>query len=106
MILIPTIVPYLCVSIHSYSPYLSLPLLLLFLLLFLLLLLPLPSSSSSSSHTHTQLTFTITGEQMQLYTTKWEIPPGVMGVAVGGQQPGQKTQAPSNTLEGSFTIQG
>ena len=81
-----TIVPYFCVSIHPYSPYLS------FLLLLLL--------------THTQLTFTITGEQMQLYTTKWEIPPGVMGVAVGGQQPGQKTQAPSNTLEGSFTIQG
>jgi len=43
---------------------------------------------------------------MQLYTTKWEILPGKMDVSVGGQQPGQKTQAPSNVLMGSFTIMG
>ena len=51
-----------------------------------------------------KLSFEITGEQMQVWTTKWVIPPGEMKVTVGGQQPDQKTKAPSNILEGSFTI--
>ena len=41
-----------------------------------------------------------------LYGTKWYIPTIEYKVYVGGQQPNQKTVAPSNVLEGSFMVQG
>ena len=50
--------------------------------------------------------FTITLEQMMLFDTKWYIPTTEYQVFVGGQQPNQKTAAPSNILNGSFTVQG
>ena len=49
--------------------------------------------------------FTITSEQMMLYDTKWYIPTTDYKIFVGGQQPNQKTSAPSNVLEGYFTVQ-
>ena len=52
------------------------------------------------------LKFVITSEQRQLYTETWEVVPGTMQVWVGGQQPMQKTRAPSNILQSSFTIRG
>ncbi len=53
-----------------------------------------------------QVMFTITSEQMMLFDTKWYIPTSEYKVFVGGQQPNQKTAAPSNVLDGSFTVQG
>lgn len=52
-----------------------------------------------------KLQFTITAEQMQVWTTKWEIPSGEMSVYVGGQQPDQTKEVPSNILKGSFKIE-
>ena len=49
--------------------------------------------------------FTITSEQMMLFDTKWYIPTTEYQVFVGGQQPNQKTAAPSNVLNGSFMVQ-
>ena len=51
-----------------------------------------------------QVMFTITSEQMMLYDTKWYIPTTEYKVYVGGQQPNQKTVAPSNVLDGSFIV--
>ena len=42
---------------------------------------------------------------MMLYDTKWYVPTTEYKVFVGGQQPGQQTSAPSNVLDGSFTVQ-
>ena len=42
---------------------------------------------------------------MMLYDTKWYVPTTEYKVCVGGQQPNQQTSAPSNVLEGSFTVQ-
>ena len=42
---------------------------------------------------------------MMLYDSKWYIPITDYKVFVGGQQPNQKTIAPSNVLEGYFTVQ-
>ena len=50
------------------------------------------------------LKFVITSKQLQLYTERWEVVPGVMQVYVGGQQPMQKNSAPSNVLKSTFTI--
>lgn len=52
------------------------------------------------------LKFVITSEQRRLYTERWEVVPGMMQVCVGGQQPMQKTRAPSNILQSSFTVRG
>ena len=55
-----------------------------------------------------QLTFEITSEEMMLYDTKdtkWYVPTTEYKVFVGGQQPNQQTSAPSNILDGSFTVQ-
>ena len=49
--------------------------------------------------------FTITSEEMMLYDKKWYILTTEYKVYVGGQQPNQETAAPSNVLDGSFTIQ-
>jgi hypothetical protein len=49
--------------------------------------------------------FTITSEQMMVYDTKWYVPASEYKVFAGGQQPNQKTSAPSNVVEGSFTVQ-
>ena len=53
----------------------------------------------------TQVSFVVTAEQMMLYDTKWYIPTTEYKVYVGGQQPNQQTTAPSNILDGSFTVQ-
>ena len=42
---------------------------------------------------------------MMLYDTKWYVPTTEYMVFVGGQQPDQQTSAPSNVLDGSFTVQ-
>ena len=61
---------------------------------------------SEPSMFHTlQVVFTVTSEQMMLYDTKWYVPTTEYKVFVGGQQPDQQTCAPSNVLDGSFTIQ-
>ena len=52
------------------------------------------------------LKFVITSEQRRLYTERWEVVPGMMQVWAGGQQPMQKTRAPSNILQSSFTVRG
>ena len=52
-----------------------------------------------------QVSFIVTAEQMMLYDTKWYIPTTEYKVYVGGQQPNQQTTAPSNVLDGSFTVQ-
>ena len=54
---------------------------------------------------YSQVSFIVTAEQMMLYDTKWYIPTTEYKVYVGGQQPNQQTTAPSNVLEGSFTVQ-
>ena len=54
---------------------------------------------------YTQVTFTVTSEEMMVYDTKWYVPTTEYKVYVGGQQPNQQTTAPSNVLDGSFTVQ-
>jgi hypothetical protein len=51
-----------------------------------------------------QLNFTITSEQMMLYDTQWYVPISEYKVFAGGQQPNQKTSAPSNVIESSFRV--
>jgi hypothetical protein len=51
------------------------------------------------------VSFIVTAEQMMLYDTKWYIPTTEYKVFVGGQQPNQQTNAPSNVLDGSFNVQ-
>jgi hypothetical protein len=48
--------------------------------------------------------FTVTAEQMMLFDTKWYVPTTEYEVFAGGQQPNQMISAPSNVLEGSFTV--
>jgi beta-glucosidase len=50
------------------------------------------------------LQFTVTGREMQLWTTKWEVLSGTMEVSVGGQQPNQVTMVPSNILTSAFLV--
>ena len=53
--------------------------------------------------------FTIVPRQMSVYDSNVStlvLEPGVFLVYVGGQQPGQSTAAPSNVLQGSFTLSG
>ena len=52
-----------------------------------------------------QVSFTITSGEMMLYDTKWYVPTTEYKVYVGGQQPNQEISAPSNVLDGSFTVQ-
>ena len=40
-----------------------------------------------------------------LYDTKWYIPTTEYKVYVGGQKSNQKIAAPSNVLDGSFSVQ-
>ena len=49
--------------------------------------------------------FIVTAEQMMLYDTKYYVPTTEYKVFVGGQQPNQETSAPSNVIDGSFTVQ-
>ena len=56
-------------------------------------------------HHPNQVSFVVTAEEMMLYDTKWFIPTTEYKVFVGGQQPNQQTSAPSNVLDGSFTVQ-
>ena len=56
-------------------------------------------------HHPKQVSFIVTAEEMMLYDTKWFIPTTEYKVFVGGQQPNQQTSAPSNVLDGSFTVQ-
>ena len=51
-----------------------------------------------------QLSFTIVSAQMEVWTNSWEIPSCNMTVFVGGQQPDQTMQLPSNVLTGHFSI--
>ncbi|XP_077989356.1 uncharacterized protein LOC144443692 [Glandiceps talaboti] len=52
------------------------------------------------------ITFTIVPRVMAVYTTQWVIEPGIYTVYVGGQQPNQVTQVPSNVLKGQFKVTG
>ena len=53
-----------------------------------------------------QINFTVTPQQMAVWTTEWTIEPTGIDIFVGGQQPYQKTSAPSNVLEGNVTLAG
>ncbi|KAK7107946.1 uncharacterized protein [Littorina saxatilis] len=51
--------------------------------------------------------FTVDARQMALwFYDGWEVRAGDMMLYVGGQQPNQKRQVPSNVIAGRFTIQG
>ncbi|XP_077989175.1 uncharacterized protein LOC144443528 [Glandiceps talaboti] len=52
------------------------------------------------------VSFTIVPHVMAVYTTQWVIEPGIYTVYVGGQQPNQVTQVPSNVLKGQFKVSG
>ena len=54
---------------------------------------------------HLQVAFNVTSVDMQVYTSQWEVPAGEYQLSVGGQQPGQTTRMPSNTLTASFTVE-
>ncbi|XP_065845653.1 uncharacterized protein [Oscarella lobularis] len=61
---------------------------------------------SIGSEGRKEVNFTVTPQQMAVWTTEWTIEPTVIDIFVGGQQPYQKTSAPSNVLEGNVTLTG
>ncbi|OCT92076.1 probable beta-D-xylosidase 5 [Xenopus laevis] len=53
-----------------------------------------------------KVSFSVLPKQRAVWTDLWMLEPGGFHIYVGGQQPFQDTQAPSNILQGSFTVEG
>ncbi|NWI66083.1 BGLD glucosidase, partial [Todus mexicanus] len=54
----------------------------------------------------TKLTFQVVAEQRAVCARDWHLEPGTFTLFAGGQQPGQRTRAPSEVLSARFTVTG
>ncbi|NXW30119.1 BGLM glucosidase, partial [Phaetusa simplex] len=54
----------------------------------------------------TKLSFQVAAEQRAVWAQDWRLEPGTFTLFAGGQQPGQRTRAPSGVLSTQFTVAG
>ncbi|XP_031988485.1 probable beta-D-xylosidase 2 isoform X1 [Corvus moneduloides] len=54
----------------------------------------------------TKLSFQVLAEQRAVWAQDWRLEPGTFTLFAGGQQPGQKTRAPSEVLSARFSVTG
>lgn len=53
-----------------------------------------------------KLSFQVLAEQRAVWVQDWRLEPGTFTLFAGGQQPGQKTRAPSEVLSARFSVTG
>ncbi|XP_039585113.1 probable beta-D-xylosidase 2 isoform X1 [Passer montanus] len=53
-----------------------------------------------------KLSFQVLAEQRAVWAQDWHLEPGTFTLFAGGQQPGQKTRAPSEVLSARFSVTG